>query len=255
LDKPDETARNCDIFVPVIFIPAKPVPMKKYIPLLLFVFVLSASRSVAQDTPIRLGLKVSPLLSWMSPGTKYYNYNGLTGGLSAGLISDFYFAENYAFSTGFNFSFLNGKMKYDDILIENGDSINGVVDRKYNFLYLDIPYMVKMSTRPFGKFSIFGQIGFSTGFRISAKARDTFYPEGGTETENQSNISSSTTLIRQAVVVGLGTEFHIDEQTRIFLGATYSNSLNNILTGTNIRFGISEKALLNYAELNLGVLF
>ena len=48
---------------------------------------------------------------------------------------------------------------------------------------------------------------------------------------------------------------HIDESTLIFAGLTYSNSLNNVLTGYNSLSGANQKAFLNYAELNLGILF
>jgi len=210
----------------------------------------------AQNHPIKLGLKVSPNLSWMSPETKHYNYNGVTGGAIVGLVSDFYFTEHYAFSTGFNFAFLNGKLTYGDQRIENNDTLFGQLDRKYKFMYLDIPYMIKLQTRMFGNFSFFGQIGFSTGFRMSAKARDEFKPDdgGGVISEN-SNITSQTALIREAILFGIGMEYYLDPNTRIFLGASYSNSLNNILTGANNRFGLNEKALLNFVELNLGILF
>jgi len=210
----------------------------------------------AQRKPIKMGLKVSPNLSWMMPDSKHYAYNGVTGGTLVGLVSDFYFAEHYAFSTGFNFAFLNGKLQYGDWVIDNKDTIPGQMDRKYKFIYIDIPYMIKLATREFGHFSFFGQIGFSTGFRISAKARDEFNPDDGSNSRSEnSDITGETTLLREAILFGLGVEYHLDEDTRIFVGVSYSNSLNNILTGTNARYVQNEKALLNFAELNLGILF
>ncbi|MFH1161457.1 MAG: porin family protein [bacterium] len=232
--------------------------MKRIFPLLTIVIsgLLFQTNIQAQNLPIKLGLKVSPNLSWMAPETKHYNYNGVTGGAIVGLVSDFYFAENYAFSTGFNFAFLNGKLTYGDQLFESNDTIPGQLDRKYKFIYLDIPYMIKLQTREFGHFSFFGQIGFSTGFRISAKARDEFKPDDGSDVLSEnSNITSKTALIREAILFGIGLEYHLDQDTRIFVGASYSNSLNNVLTGTNSRYGLNEKALLDFVELNLGILF
>jgi len=210
----------------------------------------------AQNQSIRLGLKASPNIAWMAPETKNYSYDGTSGGATIGLVTDFYFAKNYAFSTGFNFSFLNGKLSYSDLYIQDPDTIPVQMNRKYKFVYLDIPYMIKLQTNTFGKFSFFGQIGFSTGFRISAKARDELIPDSGGATVNENNnITFSTSLIRQAVIFGAGFEFHLDENTRIFLGVNYSNSLNNVLTGHNAASGFNEKAQLNFVELNLGVLF
>ncbi|MBN1198851.1 MAG: PorT family protein [Bacteroidales bacterium] len=230
----------------------------KQIFLLLSLFLFGCLHSVsvqAQDQSIRLGLKASPNMAWMSPETKNYSYDGTTGGATIGLVTDFYFAKNYAFSTGFNFSFLNGKLTYEDMYILTADTLFGQMNRKYKFVYLDIPYMIKLQTNTFGKFSFFGQIGFSTGFRISAKARDEFIPDSGTTVKENNNITFSTSLIRQAVIFGAGFEYHLDENTRIFLGINYSNSLNNVLTGHNASSGFNEKAQLNFVELNLGVLF
>lgn len=227
------------------------------IPLFILLFGCTQSSFLqAQKQSIKLGLKVSPNIAWMAPETKHYNYDGITGGAAIGLVSDFYFAKNYAFSTGFSFSFLNGKLTYNDSLSINTNQLYGQMDRKYKFVYLDIPYMIKLQTNTFGRFSFFGQIGFSTGFRISAKARDEFIPVTGAESvKENSSITFSTSLIRQAVIFGAGLEYHLDVNTRIFIGVNYSNSLNNILTGHNSASGLNEKAQLNFVELNLGVLF
>ncbi|NQV03091.1 MAG: PorT family protein [Bacteroidia bacterium] len=227
------------------------------IPLILLVFGCSQySYSQAQYQPVKLGLKAAPNIAWMGPETKNYNYDGVTGGAIIGLVSDFYFAKNYAFSTGFNFAFLNGKLTYGDSLYMDADTTYGQVNRKYKFIYLDIPYMIKLQTNTFGRFSFFGQIGFSTGFRISAKARDEYIPDNGaTAFKETPTITSETTLIRQSVIFGVGLEYHLDVNTRIFIGANYSNGLNNILTGFNSASNLNRRALLNFFELNLGVLF
>lgn len=210
----------------------------------------------APEQPLRLGIKAAPNIGWMAPETKDYSYNGITGGATIGLITDVYFAKNYAFSTGFNFSFLNGNISYNDSIYVGSDTLLTQIDRKYKFVYLDIPYMIKLQTNNFGRFSFFGQIGFSTGFRISAKARDQFDPGNGAgPTKENSNVTSNTTLIRQAVIFGAGLEYHLDVNTRIVFGINYSNSLNNLLTGHNIASDLNEKAQLNFVELNLGVLF
>lgn len=227
------------------------------IPLFLILLGSSpSSYSQVQEQPIKLGLKAAPNMGWMAPETKHYSYDGITGGATVGLVSDFYFAKNYAFSTGFNFAFLNGKLSYADSLIIGTDTMYSQLSRKYQFVYLDVPYMIKLQTNKFGRFSFFGQIGFSTGFRISAKARDEIDPgNGAASVKENSTITSTTSLIRQSVLFGIGLEYHLDVNTRIFIGVNYSNSLNNILTGYNTASGFNEKALLNFVEFNLGVLF
>jgi len=221
--------------------------------------VLFYSQSVsAQKLPIKLGLRVAPNIGWMTTDAKYYSSDGTSAGVSLGFVSEFYFGDHYAFSTGFNFMFLNGRLQYPDVRIPDGSTVSdtGSLSRKYKFIYLEIPLMFKMKTKDFGKFDFFAQIGFGTGFRLKAKAEDSFVTSEQNIVNDKSDITSQTTLIREAVLVGLGTEYHIDESTTVVVGLSYSNSLNNLLTGNNLKYpDVSAQGLLNYLELNIGVLF
>jgi hypothetical protein len=203
---------------------------------------------------MKLGLKVSPNIGWMSPGTKGYSSDGARLGATIGFISDFYFAENYALSTGFNFQFINGKLNYNDSLLIDKNRVYEEVFRKYNLIFLEIPLMIKMKTKNFGKISYFGQIGIGTGFRIKATSKDNLVPaikDMGTP----ENFNEGTTLIRESILVGIGCEYMVDESSRILFGISYSNALNNILTGENYKYNLVEKSQLNFAEINIGFLF
>lgn len=228
--------------------------MKKIFPVLLLALLLSGSALRSQYKPVRLGLQVSPNISWMSPKTQYYESDGISGGVTIGLISDFYFSERYAFSSGVNFAFLNGKIKYPELV----DSTTGTMNRKYNIIYLEIPTLIKMETKRFGSVSLYGQIGFSTGFRLTATTRDDFEPDE-TQLHDYGTVKNdagdNTSLIRESVVIGLGLQYHLDESSAIIAGFTYSNALNNVLNGYNNKTGLNEKALLNMLELKLGFIF
>lgn len=204
--------------------------------------------------PMKLGLKVAPNIGWMSPGTDGYSSDGARAGGTVGFIGDFYFTENYAFSTGLNFQFINGKLSYNDSLKINGNNSleYGEVFRKYNFLYLEIPVMIKMKTKTFGKVSYFGQIGIGTGFRLKATVSEHYEPASSVPVYP---VQRGTALMRESILIGIGCEYHIDESSRILIGLSYSNSLNNILTGVNNTFNRVEKSQLNFAELNIGFLF
>ncbi len=218
--------------------------------------LVSASEVFSQKSyPFKLGLKVSPNIGWMSPGTKDYAANGAAIGATVGFVGDFYFAPNYAISSGFNFQFLNGNLKYPDSREVNKATVDGQVNRKYNFLYLEIPLMIKMQTKTFGKVSYFGQMGFGTAFRLKASYKEKFYPAQGLEVDQQDNLTDSTSLIRESIIIGIGCEYHVDESTRLFFSLNYSNSLNNVLSGINHASHLNEKSMLNFAELTVGILF
>ncbi len=225
--------------------------------LIILVFGVPGVTFCQAKIPMKLGLKIAPNIGWMSPGTKGYSSDGARLGATIGFVSDFYFAENYALSTGFNFQFINGKLNYEDsLLIGNNNTLtDGDVSRKYNFLYLEIPVMIKMKTKTFGKISYFGQIGIGTGFRVKATVKEHFQPTAGVPVDQQYEFNNGTTLIREAVLVGIGFEYHVDESSTIMIGLSYSNALNNVLTGVNYKTNQIEKSQLNFAELNIGFLF
>lgn len=217
--------------------------------LLLFYSVIGFS----QDQPVRLGLKISPIISWMNPNEKDYSANGSSVGFSFGFVSEFRLAEHYAISTGFNFSFLGGILKFP--YAQSADT--GSMNRKYNFRYLEIPFMLKMKTKSYGNFDFYGQIGFGTGFMLRTQANDNFITQTHGTISDKTNLSTSqVSFIREALLVGVGTEYKIDESISLLLGLSYSNSLNNVLQGKNSRDpGLSNRSSLNYIELNIGILF
>lgn len=232
--------------------------MKKTATLCLFaLFLMSTTDIFSQKLPVRLGLRVAPALSWMNPATEGYDNNGVKPGITIGFVSDIYFAERYAFSTGFDFAFLNGKLAYSDsvYVAADGKVHNGNVDRTYKFIYFEIPLAVKMKTRSYGKFTFFAQIGFTTGFRIKATATDIFTPDLGSAIEQDYNLDRGTTLIRESIIAGIGGELDFDKSSRLVLGINYSNALNNVLKGTNYKSGEEIRSTLNFLQLNIAFLF
>ncbi len=222
----------------------------------ILIILISAQVMQAQkESPVKLGLRVAPALSWINPGTEGYNSEGLRFGISAGLVSDFYFARNYAVSTGFSFLFPSGKLSYQDMIMVNGVDQLGTNNRIYNLIYFEIPVMLKMKTNQFGDFSFFGQIGFGTGFRMKATGKNDVTFADGSTASSTNDIQNKTSLMRESVIAGIGIEYHIDKSTCITGGFNYSNALNSVLKGTNLASNQEVKGLANFAELSIGVLF
>lgn len=233
-----------------------PMLMRKNILVFAALCLLTVQPLLAQKkSEVKLGLKFAPNISFINPSTNEYKYDGAKLGAVIGLVSDIYFAEHYAFSTGFNFSFLGGKMTYPDKVMRDTLAIKGTTNSNLSAIYIEIPMMIKMFTKKFGKFSFFGQVGFGTGFRIAGHVNTDFTGSNGYSVSEKVSAANQTTTIRESVIIGLGTEIYLDESTRLVVGLGYSNSLNNVLKGYNALSGLNQKGYLNYAELNLGVMF
>lgn len=207
-----------------------------------------------QYKSVAMGVKLAPNIGWIKADGNGYNSEGIVPGLSWGLITDFYFAENYAFSTGFTVSFHNGKISYPDL---QSDAI-GVLDRRYRLKYIDVPLLVKMKTNDLGKFRFFGNVGIQPGVRIGSKAKDSFISTIPPLTIDKDwhSIDSQTNLFRVTMVVGGGIEYPIDKSTAIFAGINFINGLSDVLKGDNRAINsVEHKGVPNAFELTLGVIF
>ena len=225
--------------------------MKHRILLLTFI-LLFGFQTFAQLKPFRFGVKAAPNIAWISPDTEAYENDGSVLGFSWGFQADITLMEHYFLKTGFNFDYLNGKLI---LPFKINDSVSGSLHRKYNLRYLEIPLTFKMRTNQFGKFAIYGNIGFGAAFKIRARSQDELYNNNEELVLSEDkDISDDLTLLRGSVIVGLGTEFFVDKSTSIFLDITYNNGLSNILKDNENTIGV-DKAYLHFFQLNIGVMF
>jgi hypothetical protein len=237
----------------------------KRITILIGISLLFCHFAFSQVKPFRFGLKLAPNVGWISPDSEDYEKDGSVPGFSWGFISDFTITENYSVGTGFNVSYLKGKMKYPymmDIVVDGDTTLNvpGSLQRQFNLQYIELPVTLKMKTNKFNALQVYGQIGFSLGFNVKAKAEDVFSYEDAEDNYMSENdepeISDEITLLKGALVLGGGIEYYVDESTSIVVGVTFSNGLSNILKGYNTADpGIQQKANISYVELTLGVIF
>jgi hypothetical protein len=217
------------------------------------VIILFGFQTFAQLKPFRFGVKAAPNVAWISADTEDYENDGAVLGFSWGFLADITLMEHYFLKTGFNFDYLNGKLilPFEDI----NDSIFGFLHRKYNLRYLEIPLTFKMRTNQFGKFAIYGHIGFGAGFRMRARSQDELYNEnGGLLWNDDKDITDNLTLVRGSLIVGVGTEFFVDQSTSIILDFTFNNGLSNILKD-DVKIKGVDKGYIHYFQLNIGVMF
>jgi len=237
--------------------------MKKFVALLILSFVIIAQVTQAQVKPFRFGLKIAPNIGWISPDSDGYEKDGSLAGFSWGFISDIAITDNYYFGTGFNINYLNGKYSFPDSreIIANDDTTSypGTTTSDMKLRYIELPLTLKMKTNKFDQLQVYGQIGFSLGLNIKAKAEDVFRYEVAGNSKSQSNErdkSDEVKFARGSLILGGGIEYYIDNSTSIVAGITYSNGISNILKGNNtVDTSVKQKATPHYIELTLGVIF
>jgi hypothetical protein len=238
--------------------------MKKTIALFFAVFtwgITSAqdNASASSDSKLRFGFKVAPSLAWLKPDVKGFSSNGSKLGFIYGIMMDYNFAKNYAFSTGLEVSYRGGKIKYN-YPFSSGNTVHTYSgDDTYNLKYIGLPLTIKLKTNEIGYMTYYGQFGFEPGFKISGKQDFTqtkTTPGGPDEVAADSDVNADVSSINISLLFGIGLEYRISGNTSILVGVQFTNGFTDVLTGTNHQDTSTElKAISNYFALNVGVFF
>lgn len=192
--------------------------LKKLLPLTSFwALLFFATTQQASAQKVRLGLKVAPTLAWLKSNSTEISSDGAKAGFTYGVISDFYFSENYAFSSGLDIVYKGGSLK--------AGSLEAV---KYDLQCLEIPLMLKMRTNQIGHFLYFGQFGLAGSVKL--KSNEDVNPLG------------------LSLLIGAGLEVPFSGKTAFVSGLTFHNGFTDVIPG-------EYKAISNYVALNLGILF
>lgn len=234
--------------------------MYKKILLLLMIVVLEIQFGNAQDKKsFAFGLKACPTVAWMKPNAKGYVSEGIQMGFTYGVWGDFFLSKNVAFTTGINVNYHGGKLHYPDSQVVGLTNTQGIFYRKYSFQAIQIPIMIKMKTDEIANMKFFANVGLAPAYLINAKAKkDEYVPAiGTTKVQYEAdNIANDINRFRTSMIIGLGVEYPIKGNTAIVGGINFDNGITNVLKGYNaVDVTLKQKAISNYLELNIGVIF
>ena len=226
---------------------------------ILFLLFFSTQLAFAQGTdPVfHFGLKVVPSLGWIKTDDKNTTGDGSSLGLAYGLVTEFRFAENYAFATGIDVAYRNAKIKGENSVTVNDTTTKTVSSASMKLQYIEIPLTLKLKTNEIGYFRYFLQIGLAPGFKIRARADtkgtiETSTSAGsiGTSTYSEDNVDIKKEIngLNVSMIISGGIEYNISGNTNLALGLVFNNGFMDIADGA-----LTQKS--NYFGLSIGVLF
>ncbi|MGY3087975.1 hypothetical protein ACVWYF_001008 [Hymenobacter sp. UYAg731] len=196
--------------------------MKK---LLLALFTLAATIGSA-SAQVEIGLKVSPsITSLRAESTSDNNFasDGSKVSFGGGLVVDYFFGENYAFSTGLLLTGKGGTIRYNE-----ASPSTLAVQQKITTQYLELPLTVKLFTNEIAPatrlyFQVGGSLNVPIGTRIGGEK---FYKDPATGTENKA--SDYVYFIDADALAAIGAEYQLGKSTKIFAGIRYNRGLVDI---------------------------
>ena len=239
--------------------------MKKIVAIAAF---LSLSLSMMAQDDLRFGFQLSPSFSWMNTNTSKINPSGTNLGLKLGMTGEYYFRENYAFTSGIGFYFNNGGTLLHDFggsywpnseLPSSLDTLPNNVKLKYSIQNLEIPVGLKLRTREFGYLRYFMEPAITIG--LKTQARGTI--EGtGVQSDDKYNIRREVNLLNLAWGITGGVEYSISDNTSLIAGLGFQVGFTDVTDDKGQTFDPERgtvrersKGTNNSITIRLGILF
>ena len=210
---------------------------------------------------VEIGLKLSPSLTSLrtdGPSASRFENGDTKLSLGGGLLVDYFFGENYAFSTGLFLTGRGGTFTYTD----NGNEpsapapVRFEVKRKIAIQYLELPATVKLFTNEVSPgtrvyFQVGGALAVPVGTRVNGEKRFT-----DPVTNEEIKASDHVLFIDANVLAGAGVEYQLGTNTTICAGLSYHRGLVNIDSYFDDERDIKDVAIKNSeVALDLGIKF
>lgn len=227
---------------------------------------------------VKFGVYFAPNISWMKPTASKSddgNYRIQSGGSKAGytwgLILDYFFADNYGISTGFQVNTSGGRIQANHI----GSSVPVastvyLADFKYTVQYLELPFHLKFRTDEIStsRIKAFGQLGLTAGANIGKKAtynvtytdqHATLQYASGSKERLKGGLTMAPVMLQ--LNIGAGVERAISDKLTAYAGIFFNNGL--LPDATNPKeFNLDYmgqfddgKVRLNNVALRIGIFF
>lgn len=182
---------------------------------LLMLFLCAGFTSMAQ---IEIGLQVSPTISsnrFVAEDRHGFEKESNNLRLGVGVIADYFFAQNYAFSTGLIYRGKGSEISYittdptrekDDLTIQ----------------YIELPLTLKLFTNEVAPGTIlYFQVGGSLNTKVAAQVDDK-------KVINSEKVIKRFNIFEADAILGGGAEFQMGQSTKLFAGLTYHRGLTDI---------------------------
>ena len=232
------------------------ISMKKNIAVIV-VLILFASALKAQETskPFNFSVRVGPNISWLKSNSDALGSNGPMIGFSWGALFEIPLQDNFSFVSGFNIHFAGGKISYTGL----NQSIAVIVNEQFTLKYLELPVILKIRTHEVNGYSYYGQMGLGTSFRLNSRVSRTFkaVPASSipsTFERQELNSDNLTSFIRESLIIGIGAQYSLQQNLKLFGGLNFNNGFTDILKKGPYNTS-DPKVNSNFVEINVGLYF
>ncbi|MEO8087453.1 MAG: porin family protein [Bacteroidota bacterium] len=228
--------------------------MKKFLLIITLAFYTVISFAQTDKSNFHFGIKAQPALAWFNidaPEGVDLKSDGLPFGFGYGLITDFGFAQRYAFSTGLEVVYRGGKTLRG---LKNLLGQDSTIATKYTLQFVELPITLKLRTNEIGYMTYFFQVGFEPGVAIRTKADITTNNNGSSKTKTKVDVGDDINEFNLSMIIAAGAEYNISGNTSLLLGITFNNGFLDLLDDSQFN-GQKVKGTSNFLALTAGIMF
>lgn len=214
---------------------------------LLMLFLCAGFTSMAQ---VEIGLQLSPTVS----GNRFvaedrYNFEKESNKLrlGVGVVVDYFFAQNYAFSTGLMYRSKGSEITYTEM---DDSGAPRVMKDDIAVQYVQLPLTLKLFTNEVAPGTIlYFQVGGSLNTKVAAQVNDK-------KVINSEKVIKRFNIFETDAILGGGVEFQMGQSTKVFGGLTYHRGLTDIDDFYEKKFGDKNISVKNNGvSLDFGLKF
>ena len=203
--------------------------MRKTLLIISFVaaIVLGAN---AQTRDSRVGVKLGPTLDWASAGSTASSSDGVRLGANLGLVYDYYFASNFAVSSGVNLKLFRLKYSFTDCrrvedFLENA---NVSVSRRLSATNIEIPLKLKGRFDVADLFFLYAEAGAGLSYNCKDYGKDSYkFYWVDYEGQDYEDCTNQYRPLQLSMIFGLGAEYQINNSFSAFAQLTFDHSFSN----------------------------
>ncbi|MBI1191612.1 MAG: outer membrane beta-barrel protein [Bacteroidetes bacterium] len=213
--------------------------------LALLVFILTASQATQGQSPVRIGLSATPLVSWHRPDNAAISNAGARMGFQYGMLVDVALNESgrYALATGALVTMAGGSLEDNTNLVFSVNDVN-------RLQYIEVPVMFRLTATELNYYRFYGVIGMVPGVNIRARGDRSYDPVQILIPAEVNRKIGNANLLNVGLEVGGGVEYDLAEHLTLSAGLVYRNGFVNIYDD-----GDNDKITLNHVALNVAVFF
>jgi hypothetical protein len=220
--------------------------------LAILVIITFTTRGVAQE--IKFAVHADPLITWIGSNASDYNNMGAKAGFNGGLNILYYFADNYAASSGVSILVAGGRQSAveDHTMVFNNltPKVNAGDEMIYNLSYLNIPLGVRLQTNQVGYLTYFTDLGFDIRMLLKSTVDLPVSSEGPINKENAKNEVHG---MNAGWHFTFGVEYELGIATSIIAGLGYDSDLFDVTK--DLQNQPDDRSGLRMVRFRLGVKF